>query len=689
MNSILKAILIIGLLAAAGGGAWALLSGGQGATLNPVADTPSAAKADDRPAPPPELVKGDAPRQPATTERKELTLDDSVGPGDQFAQGVTGRIVTPNGAPVADARVMLVVSPQSDILKAIERHKKGIKDTPIAIDTSRPNGEFNVGVENAGGKTYDVWILHPDWADKVVNGFKPQNGDWQDTGDIVLNAGAILVGQVTDEASGAPIANAQVTVESGNNLHNMVSIPGREAGIVAVTDGAGMYRIANAQSGIATVSVDDPRYASVMETNVGLKSGEETRKDFRLSVGFDISGIVVSDTGEPVAGAEIRAASLSVKQPQNEVTTSGGDGRFVISGLRDGAFQLSVSARNYQPFVESPVLSASATNLELVVESKNSIGVRVTADNGARVNGYNIRVLRWFPANKTMGMNPDFAMQKIRARDLDNGIARIEGIDYGHYILEVNTAKWAKSFSEPFELEPGGQEPIIDVVLVAGATLVGRVMTPTGEPVVGAHVVTEPDGQIDLGEGGLASIFGDLVKNAPKRIGDATAKTGANGTFQLDHLPYGDYQLRISHPEYVGTTVTKLQLAGPGSYDAPDTILEKGCIVTGLAGVNSVPSGQLKIRIATPNPQPVPGQAPTPMTSEEMAQRFSATGVSLSNGTWRIAKRVPPGTYEVVAERMTTGPFEKILDHRTSKQTVVIAPGQERAEVNINISVTQ
>jgi len=692
MNPALKLLLIFGLVLAVGGGAWALF-GNDGAAPSGPTNPAANAGAEDPAGQPetPELLAGDpnAAKGPSQPARTEVNGSELVGSGDQFEQGVTGRIIDPMGVPVVGAEIMLVVSPHSDIMTAITRHQKGIKDVPVAIGESSATGEFAVGVAAPGGKVYDVWILHPRWSDHQLRGIRIQDADWYDTKDVTLQPGAVVYGNVTDELTGAAVAEARVLIQSNSQLNNMVSLPGREDGIYAYTDANGFYRVENAPAGLANLSVDDPRYARVVQAGVNLAQEQETRQDFSMALGYTIAGIVVDEAAQPVSGATVRAVSLSVKQPQSETAVTDSRGQFQIPGLRDGAFQVSVEAKNYQPFKESPILSATADSLELVVERKNGLGVRVTADNNQRINNYRLRVLRWFPANNTMGLAPDIPPQRIRASDLDNGIARVDGINFGHYVLEVQAAKFAKSFSEPFELKPGMDDPIVDVVVNAGATLVGQVMDSAGKPVVGATISTETDGQIDLGEDGLGAIFGGLVKAAPKRIATVEAKTNAQGTYQIDNLPYGAYQLRATHPEYVGGVQSGIQLDGPGQFTAPVLTLDKGCVVSGLAGVNGVPIGQVKVRISTPAPQPVPGQPQVAMTNEEMQKRFSTTAVTLNDGTWRFLKRVPPGTYEIMAERMTAGPFEKIMDHRTSKQTVTVVPGQEQAQFNLNIQLSR
>ena len=106
------------------------------------------------------------------------------------------------------------------------------------------------------------------------------------------------------------------------------------------------------------------------------------------------------------------------------------------------------------------------------------------------------------------------------------------------------------------------------------ASLSGVVLSPTGNPVVGATVSTASDAA-PAGTAGTAGL----------RRADAT--TDENGAYDLDLDP-GTYTLTITRPGYNPQTVS---VTVDGDSEAPDVRLEGGATITGI--INSSQGGRL------------------------------------------------------------------------------------------------
>src|SRR5688572_18796469 len=94
-----------------------------------------------------------------------------------------------------------------------------------------------------------------------------------------------IVGTVTDP-SGAPVANAQVTVRNeGTNFTRSIQ-----------TGEGGDYRIAGIEAGFYAVTVAQPGFKGFEQTRIDVVSGQNKRVDVRLEVG-EVSTTVTVEGG--------------------------------------------------------------------------------------------------------------------------------------------------------------------------------------------------------------------------------------------------------------------------------------------------------------------------------------------------------------------------------------------------------
>lgn len=105
-------------------------------------------------------------------------------------------------------------------------------------------------------------------------------------GPLTAQSAGAIAGRVTDNATGAPIAGAIVTIAGGRRGN--------------VTDTSGAYRVREVRSGVYTMSVRAIGYAPVRRDSVRVQAGSTTLADFRLQPSAVELPAIVVETADPV-----------------------------------------------------------------------------------------------------------------------------------------------------------------------------------------------------------------------------------------------------------------------------------------------------------------------------------------------------------------------------------------------------
>ena len=164
---------------------------------------------------------------------------------DDAPQGVKGRVLLPNGAPAAGIPVFLIEGMMNDPIKVFLMSKSGRTPPPVSAGVTDEAGLFALGIRDQS-RSYDLRLASDSYPEVNHKSVKVSEDDWYDTGDIRLERGIVLSGRVVDEISKTPVSSASVYLTGSNQAHTMLPTPGRERGILAITDNAGMFRFENA-----------------------------------------------------------------------------------------------------------------------------------------------------------------------------------------------------------------------------------------------------------------------------------------------------------------------------------------------------------------------------------------------------------------------------------------------------------
>ena len=263
-----------------------------------------------------------------------------------------------------------------------------------------------------------------------------------------------------------------------------------------------------------------------------------------------ISGLVTTDTGAPVRGAEVR---LAMDGRFSRLVTTNGEGRFELRNLPAGEYRLTVSKTGFitleygqqRPFETASTITLgegqSATGNVALLRGGAIFG-RVLDEFGDPSVGTRVQVLR----NRAESGGRRLLPVGMADQTDDTGAFRIYGLPPGEYYVAASTGlidaikrdppvyyPGTMSFAEaqPITLGAGAEASadfqIIDVA--RAATVSGVVLTSSGAPAPGAMV----------------NLLSNTVSATPGAQGIAMlhADAGPDGTFSIHNVPPGPYTI--------------------------------------------------------------------------------------------------------------------------------------------------
>lgn len=594
------------------------------------------------------------------TEASRQVVDQVKHAGGECEQGISGRVVGPGGVAVRDAKVYLVPGIGGDILEAMRLQRDGVVAPPVAMATTDSEGLFALGVKNQrDGEEFDIHILHPDYCDARISGLSPQPSSWFDSGTTSLKVGVRVFGYVKAE-DGSVIPGAAVKVKQGQSLLLGGVPPGREKGLVAETDAAGLYSFDHLDLiGVFGLEVTVAGFSKAEKRELQIDGKAALRFDFELHSGSELTGRVFDPEGEPVVSAKVTAMAMSQKSSFMKSVTTDSAGHFTLTDLDGGAYVLTVDAKGYQQFNEKPY-QAGDTDLEIILEQLGAVIVTALDKNGRIAASFycNIKSATEHAGQLTFG--PPVVSQQVRGAGKDG--ATIGGLRPMTYVAEVFVPGHAKNFSSTFVIgDSTGEPPRVTVRCNEGGSLSGTVFDEAGRAVAGAKIVTRPFGAI-------VTPF-ELIFPMPYRISRREVKSDAKGRFSMKLLHPGAYQLLISHSDYCTSCEKRVVVEIGQVTEVPSVEVVLGCEVSGIASLKGKPTGQIKVVISS---------------VQGAHSQFKCEAVSDNEGRYVFTKRVPPGRFELMAcNQLCSNIFEKMMQMKQSARKIVIKKGEQARRVDM------
>jgi hypothetical protein len=251
-----------------------------------------------------------------------------------------------------------------------------------------------------------------------------------------------------------------------------------------------------------------------------------------------ISGRIELADGQSAGGALVSVwprRRWSEEPPRD--ATADADGRFTVDGLRQGRYRMRATYPGLAPGRLD--VEAGAQDVVLRLERGGRLSGIVRTASGEPVHPFTVAVRagrgRWGGALRTLSV-----VDPAGRFDLD-------GLPSGPARVEVAAPGRAPSAPVAVTIpEPGAEPAWVDVVLSAGGTLQGRVVSrETRAPIPEAEI--EIEGQLDVGASAL-----------PVR---SRATTGADGRFSIGGLPDRPLSLFVAAREHHGRVVSGVHVA--------------------------------------------------------------------------------------------------------------------------------
>ncbi|ANM28429.1 hypothetical protein ABI59_00470 [Acidobacteria bacterium Mor1] len=486
----------------------------------------------------------------------------------QRGKSLRGTIVDADGAPVADASITASAARKSMGNVMIMGGGGGGEG---ATAYSGDDGSFAMTELSAG--TYDLEIKRRGFARRKLPGIEiPEGDEGADAGEIRLEPGEMLQGQVLDD-QGNPVEGARVSVQRGGSPTMSFGGPGAAAQKPDAETGADGWFLVDDLSADSTVGISVSRRGFLTEKVGGLAIPRVDPLEVELVAASDVSGWVIDDEGEPIAGAKVTLKQSRSMQmgdrvmmfmTQNQSDTDS-DGKFLFEDVEPGKISLSAVAPGWQEQKREDIEVVRGEDLEDVEIPLIPGAVlegRITTPDGQPAIGADVSVVA-----------EDATPFRMPGSPVDgDGYYRLEGLVPGTVSVEANHAEYARTVKDT-EVKEGLNE--LDLAFEGGQEVQGRLVGSDGKPVPGAQVR-------------LA---------APERYwGGFSATTAGDGTFTIGGVKDGTYRLSASAESYATYRGTDDIVVSGQPVTGLEIVLDRGAILTGkILGVEESKLGDVEI----------------------------------------------------------------------------------------------
>lgn len=461
-------------------------------------------------------------------------------------------------------------------------------------DFTSDDGTFVL--ENVTPGPTEVVVRAPGFVRGRAPGLNVEDGKTLADIEVELDTGARVTGKVTD-ASGSAVADARVLVVSGargpGGMRNQL-----EPGSSATTDSRGEFAIENVEPGQVNLMVTHPQYVS-SEKTIDV-SGKEARADFRLDSGVQVTGVVVTDGGVPVADANVSAQSAAGGGSYKSARTDA-NGRFSFDSAAAGRYTFTATKTGYSNAVARDIDISSGAPVRLTMTSGATITGRVTGLSDSELAAAQVRASS---SSGNASATPDGA-----------GNFRITGAPFGNVQVQaiVGGFTGGRSTAPKYvQVEAGGSAQV-DLEFRSDTTIRGRI-TRNGSAQGGARILFIPDG-------GAAQT-------------QANATTDDSGNYSVSGLENGRYSVNVVDMQRLSPYTTKYDVSGSGTFDI------------------DIPSTQVRGRVLDASTGEPLVDAQVELRPSDSSSRFMMARSATTNGSGVFTfDGVSEGSYRIVAER--------------------------------------
>lgn len=435
--------------------------------------------------------------------------------------------------------------------------------------------------------------------------------------DLVVRWGALVRGTVVGPAG--PIDRATVSLRTENRSRR----GGFGGGRTATTSRDGSFLIPGLSAATYSLRTSANGYGDARIEDLVLAESEERFLTIRLEEAQRLEGVVIDSGGFIIAGASVSARDTSGAWRRG---SSAVDGSFSIDGLAPGPVRLRARASGY---LDKDIrdLDPSFGAIEVVLEASHSLrGVVIDAETGEPIRRASVRAESSSESASQRGGGRSSRNRGDSDRTNEDGEFELRGLLEGDWQVAVRADGFISQDVGLFSLPLDDPNTYLIVEMQPGARIIGVVVDGAGVAVSRADVrayllVPEGDGE-EGGNGGGA--------RSSRRRPNSREFSGDDGRFALSGLTDGDYEVTVQHQEYQPwSTVVTVKYLDP----SPDirVLVEEGSVISGRVFLDD-------------GSQPVvDGEGVGGVAARGTIDRYVAVD---GEGRYRIAG-LPPGDYQL------------------------------------------
>lgn len=567
-----------------------------------------------------------------------MTHDVKLGRG---AGGISGRVLTREGAAAAGAQVMYMLSGPNQTLPSATTDAEGRFELP-APPWAAPGTQMGL---IATSPTEGLGSLFAQLPPRQDARGKPV--------EIRLLGSGVVEGTVADGA-GQPVEGAVVSVsldwqamqrpgrQTDWTLVNALSDPRMATRLTAVTDAAGRFALASVPAAVYGATAQWGALSAASDEPLEVRAGATLRVTLTLGEGATIEGTVLDTEDRPVAGAALWAQPQEQRPGSSRSWAEGrsqSDGRFVLRNIGAGPYTLTAQAAGYGGANQRDV-TAGTRDVLLRLKAMGWVEGQVVVGGEPLAGTFTVTGQRKGEAEgagrRMRGMQEEGGARTLTTSSADGRFV-LRGLSAGEWALTVTTPDGLVS-SAPVavSVSDGRGAGPVTLPLTQGATLLAELESSDGGPLANAWVwawaARRPDGTQPAGASGRSDPKG-RVRLAGMGAGTFTlsisSESGVQWTETVDLAAGEERRARFRERKPGRVRVTVQDASGqPVAKAAP--------VLTDASGNQVWPNWQLLRRDGL-----VDRNDPS---AWERATTTDAEGVLLRH-------HVPPGRYRVSAQR--------------------------------------
>ena len=575
-------------------------------------------------------VRMGAPRKPTATTYVEVQLTSS--------RQAFGWVVDLEERPIANAEVVLTRADRGTLPLPTRERLPGFetdKQAPAGERRARTDEDGRFELKAVHGRAVDLTVYAPGFARTRVRDLLLEDESSTDLGTILMAEGVSIEGRVTVE-DGSPAGGVSIFAD----LERQAAAFGDAGERAALqpdttTDSDGRFRVSgfNPDDRVEVLALS-PGYVPARQRGVPAPSGSPVELQLERAVRLLVT--VRDAENRPLPGATIRVASVKPLAGSEDRLELGQRTDHQAVGDSHGRAELTVSPGR----LELSAASGPWIRPEpLLVEARagEEIEVDLALEAGRVLFGWVVDSQGRPITNAEVLADGLSKAAEISARSDEEGFFELLGLPGGGFQL---TATHPGFVSARRLVEPDQERDGLELVLEEGLHVTGRV--------------------VDDREVGAAGVLVDLIGDGFHGPAHHTARSAADGTFQIQSVEPGRYLLQVAHPEFGEAEEDRWIEVAPGLRELR-VVLERSFTVSGrVLGLDFEELTTVEVTATSGDRRPLAGRV-------DYSGRFFVEG--LGSGAWLLEASLPDGQRQTQARVWLDGSVDEI------HQDLEFAPG--------------